>query len=220
MFIFPRILKNFFPDSSVWLIVPLTVVSKAVFSARVEFCELLVNSLPSGIHHFLGLGIAKKPGKIWWNWNWTGISDTQNYNTRSGSMNNLVPGSEAAGALSWEGIHNNKQEEFSKCQNFAWGKPYSQYSFWQYSTCSSSQVFLCVFYTHFPNLFTVSKIRKDKGTILFVALCLLGKFWLMWLQMSFWPLVQVPGCLDSISQLNYQKFKPDMKAVLLADCHR
>lgn len=33
-------------------------------------------------------------------------------------MFDLVPGSEAAGALSWEGIHDKKQE-FSKCQNFA-----------------------------------------------------------------------------------------------------
>lgn len=208
-----------------WPIMPLTVVSKAVFSARMGFCELLLNSSPSGIHHFLGLGFAKKPGKIWWNWDWAGISGTQNCNTRSSSMNtavlfDLVPGTEAAGASSWEGIHNEKKEEFSKCQNFAWGKPYSQYSFWLYSTCSSSQVLLCAFYTNFPNIFAISKIRKDKGTIIFVALCLLGQFWLLWLQMSFWPLVQVPDCLDSISQLNYQKFKADMKAVLLTDCHR
>lgn len=132
----------------------------------------------------------------------------------------LVPGSEAARASSWEGIHNNEQEEFSKCQNFSWGKQYSQYSFWLCSTCSTSQVFLCAFYIHFSNLFTISKIRKDKGTIIFVALCLLRQFWLMWLQMSFWPLVQAPDCLDSISQLNYQKFKLDMKTVLLTDCPR
>lgn len=31
----------------------------------------------------------------------------------------LVPGSGAAGASSWEGIHSDRQEEFSKCQNFA-----------------------------------------------------------------------------------------------------
>lgn len=30
----------------------------------------------------------------------------------------LVPGSEAAGASSWEGIHSDRQEEFFKCQNF------------------------------------------------------------------------------------------------------
>lgn len=64
VFKFPRMLKNLFPDSSMWLIMPLTIVSKTVFSAGVRSCEPLLSSSPSGIHHFLGLGIAKRPGKI------------------------------------------------------------------------------------------------------------------------------------------------------------
>lgn len=31
----------------------------------------------------------------------------------------LVPGPEASGASSWEGVHSDRQEKISKCQDFA-----------------------------------------------------------------------------------------------------
>lgn len=73
VFIFPRTLKNLFADSSMWLIMPLTVVSNTVFSARMGFCEALLSSSPSGEYSsFSGTGdwkeTRKKLVKLRLNW--------------------------------------------------------------------------------------------------------------------------------------------------------
>lgn len=121
---FPGILETYCQIHALDWSMCLTLVPKTVFSDRVRLCEPLLSSFPSGIHHFLGMGIENKPRRIWQSYNWTRIFGVCIYNTRNVSMNttgvfDLVPGSEAAGASSWEGIHSDRHEEFSKFSNFA-----------------------------------------------------------------------------------------------------
>lgn len=111
--IFPRNPRNLLPDSHTLPIYMFDFIPKDSIFSQSEILWAPVKQFS-----------LKKPGSIWQSYNWTGIFDTYNYSTRNVNMNttglfDLVPGSEAVGTSSWEGIHSDRHEEFSEFSNFA-----------------------------------------------------------------------------------------------------